>query len=63
MNCQRGKQRDITRREFIKVTGAIVVVMGVGACGATDESPTPTSTPRPTDTPVPANTPIPTQVL
>ena len=63
MNCQRGKQRNITRREFIKVTGAIVVVMGVGACGATDESPTPTSTPRPTDTPVPANTPIPTQVL
>jgi len=55
----RGNPR-ITRRDFIKVTGAIVVVVGIGGCGATDEVPAPTNTPRPTNSPVPTNTPMPT---
>ena len=60
MNCQRGRNTKISRRDFIKVTGAIVIVAGIGGCGATDESPTPTNTPRPTNTPAPTNTLVPT---
>jgi protein NrfC len=60
MSCQKGRNREITRRDFIKVTGAIVIVAGIGGCGATDESPTPTNTPVPTNTPPPTNTPVPT---
>ena len=63
MNGRKHENSGITRRDFIKVTGAIVVVAGIGGCGATDESPTPTSTPVPTNTAVPTNTPIATQVL
>jgi protein NrfC len=63
MSCQRGNTRGITRRDFIKVTGAIVIVAGIGGCGATEEVPTPTNAPRPTNTPVPTDTPVPTQVL
>jgi protein NrfC len=61
MSCQMGKARGITRRGFIKVTGAIVIVAGIGGCGATEEVPTPTNAPRPTNTPVPTDTPVPTQ--
>jgi len=58
----------ITRREFLKVTGAIIFIAGTGACGrsGSDESPTPahTATPRPaaTATPRPSATatPMPT---
>ena len=41
MNCQEGRDAGITRREFIKVTGAIVLVAGIGGCSrtATDEGP------------------------
>ena len=63
MSCQMGKTRAITRRDFIKVTGTIVIVAGIGGCGATEESPTPTSRPASTNTPVPTDTPVPTQVL
>jgi protein NrfC len=40
MNCQKGKQANITRRDFLKVTGAIVIVAGTGGCkpSTTDES-------------------------
>jgi protein NrfC len=60
MNGQQGRNTGITRRKFIKVTGAIVIVAGIGGCGATDESPTPTSRPGPTNTPAPTNTLVPT---
>jgi protein NrfC len=57
MNCQKEKSTKITRRDFIKVTGAIVVVAGIGGCGptTTDESPTPTTTPGPGQVLVPAD--------
>ena len=47
MNCQKGRSGRISRREFIKVTGAIVLVVGTGGCtpSRTEESPTPSSTP------------------
>ena len=53
MNSQKEKNTKIARRDFIKVTGAIVIVVGAGGCkpSATDESPTPTNTLAPTDTP------------
>ena len=63
MNGQKGKNTGITRRDFIKVSGAIVIVAGIGGCRATEESRAPTDTPRPTGTPVPTDTPVPTQVL
>jgi protein NrfC len=49
MNHQKARNRKISRRDFIKVTGAIVLVAGTGGCTrlATDESPTPTDTPGP----------------
>jgi protein NrfC len=61
MTCQ-GEKAVITRRDFIKVTGAIVIVVGTRGCSflATDEIPTPTSMPVPTDTPVPSDTAMPT---
>jgi protein NrfC len=50
----------ITRRDFIKVTGAIIFVAGTGGCGLfrADESaaPTATATPRPTTAATPAPT-------
>jgi len=53
MNPQKEKVTKIARRDFIKVTGAIVIVVGAGGCKAitTDESPTATSIPLPTTTP------------
>ena len=69
MEDQKGRNMGITRRDFIKVTGAIVIVAGIGGCNSTDESPTPTDTPMPTDaqvptdTPVPADAPVATQIL
>jgi protein NrfC len=49
----------IARRDFLKVTGAIVVVVGAGACkpSMTEEGPAATSTLGPTDIPLPTNTP------
>jgi protein NrfC len=46
MNCQKGRNTAITRRDFIKVTGAIVIVAGTGGCKplTTDESQAPTGT-------------------
>jgi protein NrfC len=42
MDEQEDKHRKITRRDFIKVTGAIIMVAGMGGCGRSgdDESPT-----------------------
>jgi protein NrfC len=70
MNCQDEETTDpaglpvFTRREFIKVTGAIIFVVGTGGCGlfTADESaaPTATATPRPTNTLNPAATATPT---
>jgi protein NrfC len=68
MNCQKEDTTNpvglapITRRDFIKVTGAIIFVAGAGGCKLfkADESPTPTNTPRPTNTPLPTSTPAPT---
>ncbi len=53
MDCQKGSNTGITRRDFIKVTGAIIIVAGTGGCkpSRTEESPTPTNTPPPTNTP------------
>ena len=52
----------ISRRDFIKVTGAIIFVAGTGGCSLfkADESPTPTSTPAPTGTLAPTKAPVPT---
>jgi protein NrfC len=64
MEDQKGRNMGITRRDFIKVSGAIVIVAGIGGCSATDESPTPTDTPLPTDAPLPpTGTPVATQIL
>jgi protein NrfC len=53
MNRQKEKNTRIARRDFIKVTGAIVIVAGTGGCKPlpTEESPTPTNMPIPTNTP------------
>lgn len=53
MDCQKGRNAGITRRDFLKVTGAIIVVAGTGGCRPfrVDEAPTPTNTPAPTNTP------------
>lgn len=47
LNLQKGRNTGITRRGFIKVTGALVIVAGVGGCSGlgTDESPAPAGTP------------------
>jgi len=52
----------ISRRDFIKVTGAIIFVAGTGGCKlfTADESPTPTSAPTPTSTLAPTKAPVPT---
>jgi protein NrfC len=62
MDCQKGRNAGITRRDFIKVTGAIILVAGAGGCRPleADESATPTNTPRPTNTPAATDTPAPT---
>jgi protein NrfC len=66
MNCQKEKSTSpvgaISRRDFIKVTGAIIFVAGTGGCSLfkADETPTPTSAPTPTNTPMPTRTPVPT---
>ncbi|MFC2023176.1 4Fe-4S dicluster domain-containing protein [Chloroflexota bacterium] len=46
MDCQNGRNTRLTRRDFLKVTGAIVIVAGTAGCGpsARDESPGPTNT-------------------
>ena len=64
MNGQQEKSTNsagvITRRDFIKITGAIIMVAGVGGCNLfkADESPTPTATatPMPTATETPTAT-------
>jgi protein NrfC len=40
MNCEQGRDPGINRRDFIKVTGAIILVAGTGGCkpSATDKS-------------------------
>ena len=82
MNCQKRKAANsagapslggaaITRRDFIKVTGAIIIVAGISGCKPfkADESPTPASTstpantPTPTSTATPSNTPETEQIL
>jgi len=74
MNGQKGKSTNsvgappkdgvaaMTRRDFLKVTGAIIIVAGTGGCKLfrADESPASTNTPSPTNTPAPTNTPVPT---
>jgi protein NrfC len=74
MNCQKQKRTNsegvpsrhgvatITRRDFIKVTGAIILVAGTGGCRAftADEGAAPTNTPVPPNTPMPTDTPAPT---
>ena len=66
MDCQEGRNTGLTRREFIQVTGAIVIVAGLGGCGraATDESPTPTKPPASAGATAPTGTsgPAPTFV-
>jgi protein NrfC len=62
MDCKNGRNAGITRRDFIKVTGAIILVAGTGGCrlfGA-DEGAAPTNAPVPTNMPTPTNTPVPT---
>jgi protein NrfC len=63
----------LTRRDFIKATGAIIFVVGTGGCGlfegekgATPTAslePGPTHTPGPTNAPAATNTPLPTNTL
>ena len=52
MDCQEERTTGISRREFIQVTGAIIVVAGLGGCGGatTDESPAPANTLEPAGT-------------
>jgi protein NrfC len=54
---QYGKLRRIARRDFIKVSGAILLVVGGCRPSATEEGATPTSTLSPTDLPLPTDTP------
>lgn len=56
MDCQKGRGVGITRRDFIKVTGAIVIVAGTGGCNSftTGESPAPSSKPETGQIPLPA---------
>ena len=67
MTDQVGRDAGLTRRQFIQVTGAIVIVAGLGGCGrsATDESPEPTNTPGPAESLEPTGTsdPAPTLVI
>jgi protein NrfC len=53
MNDQQDGKANVTRRDFLKVTGAIVIVVGTGGCSffESEETPTPTSAPTPTNTP------------
>jgi protein NrfC len=55
MNAQEEERRKITRRDFIKITGTIIMVVGTGGCKLfeADESPASTNTPVPTKTPGP----------
>jgi protein NrfC len=66
MACQKGSNTGLTRREFIQVTGAIVIVVGLGGCGGatTDESLASTNTPAPANPLAPTSTsgPAPTLV-
>jgi protein NrfC len=56
MKAEPEKNPGITRRDFIRVTGAIVIVVGAGGCGsnATDEIPALDNTPAPVGTSGPA---------
>jgi protein NrfC len=53
VNCQEGRNNKITRRDFIRVTGAIVLVAGTRGCSflVAEENPMPASTPALTGTP------------
>ena len=59
MDQREGRNVRISRREFVKVTGAIVIVAGVSGCApfAPTETPAPTRTPPPTNPPLPTHTP------
>jgi hypothetical protein len=52
MDCQKEGNPRITRRDFIKVTGAIIVVVGLGGCkrNEMDKSPSPVDTAKPVPT-------------
>ena len=56
MTGQDGDNRGISRRGFLKVSGAIVVVVGIGGC----DGPTPDQSPPPANAPVAAGTLAPT---
>ena len=53
MNSQLERDTGLTRRDFLRVTGAIVFVVGTGGCtpSAPEESPTQTKAPASTNTP------------
>jgi len=55
----------ITRREFVKVTGAVILVAVTGGCKRTqvEETPATTNTALPGHTPVPTGTPVPANTL
>jgi len=59
MEEKTAKNMEISRREFIKVTGAVILVVGAGGCSLFSadgsEAPTATVAPRPTGTPVPTS--------
>jgi protein NrfC len=61
MTCH-GAKTVMTRRDLLKVTGAIIIVAGTGGCRflVTEEALAPTSTPVPPDRPAPTDTPAPT---
>jgi protein NrfC len=69
MDCQKEKNKSsggipaITRREFIQVTGSIILVAGIGGCSPfkADKGPLPsaTATPEPTKTPTPRQIQVP----
>jgi protein NrfC len=67
VNRKKEENAEITRREFIKVSGAIILVVGTSGCSlfSADESAAPTvaantATPRPSNTPVPTSAATPT---
>jgi protein NrfC len=64
MDRENGETTTITRRDFMKVTGAIIMVAGASGCRrfAAEESPTPADTPAPTGAPAPTNSVAPTDM-
>ena len=65
MTGQEGRDTGITRREFIQVTGAVILVAGIGGCSGstTEESPAPASTSPRVGTPGPADASDPAPTL